>query len=290
LTEKEKKRVDNYRARGKRKSAAKAPAKAAAPHEKVAIVGFAPSSMMLAPWDDKSFEIWGVNELYQVAPRIDVLFEIHDYELLRSKKRFARHLEWLRNNTTIPVFTQEVFPDIPKSVKFPKDELVEKYGRYFTNSISWEIALAMELGFNEIHLYGVDMATSEEYGDQRPSVEYFVGLARASGIKVYVPPESDLLKCFNLYGFEDKAATEIHLKMKARAAELDQRIQQLQTQGSNINAQLNQMVGAKDDVQYWMRTHSYGDKGVEDMPGYSGKPEQWIQDFEEAVARLKGAV
>jgi hypothetical protein len=171
--------------------------------KKICIVGFAPGHEK-APYDDPSFEIWGVNEMYmaQGVKRFDVLFELHDYKWICEGKRYKEHITWLRE-AKIPLMMQQHFDDIPNSVPFPRKVLEEKYGAYFTNTISWEIALAMHIGVDEIHIYGVNMATDIEYQSQRPSCEYYIGLARGKGIKVYIPPESDLLKCFYQYGFED---------------------------------------------------------------------------------------
>jgi hypothetical protein len=48
----------------------------------------------------------------------------------------------------------------------------------------------------------VNMTNADEYSHQKPSCEYFVGIARGRGIKVLVPTGSDLLKTGRLYGFE----------------------------------------------------------------------------------------
>ena len=171
--------------------------------KKICIIGFAPGRED-APYDDDSFEFWGVNEMYMAKEvrKLDVLFELHDHKWICEGKRYKNHIDWLRK-ATIPIMMQQHFDDIPNSVPFPRKELEEKYGSYFTNTISWEIALATHIHVDEIHIYGVNMATDIEYQSQRPSCEYYIGLARGKGIKVYLPPESDLLKCFYQYGFED---------------------------------------------------------------------------------------
>jgi len=182
--------------------------------KKICIVGFAPGRQM-APFDDPSFEFWGVNEMYMATDvkKIDVLFELHDYKWICEGKRFKTHIDWLRK-ATIPIMMQQHFNDIPCSVPFPRKVLEEKYGAYFTNTISWEIALAMHIGVDEIHIYGVNMATDIEYQSQRPSCEYYIGLAVGRGIKVYIPPESDLLKCFYQYGFEDGELSYMSQRLK----------------------------------------------------------------------------
>lgn len=72
------------------------------PSKKVAIVGFASSSRMMAPWQDESTEIWGLNSLYAFIPRWTRWFEIHPRELVDKDLPRAellqlklRHIEWL---------------------------------------------------------------------------------------------------------------------------------------------------------------------------------------------------
>lgn len=220
---------------------------------KVAICAYAESSRMLAPFADKSFEIWGVNELYTVVPRVDVLFELHDYKWLTQKERNPGHLKWLQESK-IPIFMLKHYDDIPMSFPFPKDQIVAEFGRYFTNSISWMVALAIKVGFEEIHMYGVDMAADSEYGTQRPSVEYFLGIAVGKGIKIYIPPQSDLLLCSSLYGFEDEGETRMILRLKARKAELAGGMQKLQQAYENAQQQYYHLQGAQENTDYIMRS------------------------------------
>lgn len=227
--------------------------------DKVVILGYAPSSRDLAPFKDQSFEIWGMNELYLLVPRIDVLFDVHDYELMKSKERNPKHLEWLQN-AKIPVYMQKHFDDIPRSLPLPLKAMVDAHGSYFTNSVSYMISLAILMGYKEIHLYGIDMATDVEYQVQRPSVEYFVGIAVGAGIDVYIPPQSDICKSPYLYGYEDGKRSEVRLKMDARQRELQNRVNALQRQRDEVDAQLHQFAGALDDVGYWKRTWVFDTK------------------------------
>ena len=83
--------------------------------------------------------------------------------------------------------------------------------------------------YGEVHVYGVDMAQNDrspgaqgEYEWQRPSCEYFIAYLRGLGIKVYVPPQSDL--CFTpyLYGFQGDGQ-RFRLKLTQRIADLVER-------------------------------------------------------------------
>jgi len=117
------------------------------------------------------------------------------------------------------------------------------------------IALAVLLKYEEIHIYGVNMAQDQEYQHQRPSCEFFIGWARGAGIKIHLPHEADLCRSWMLYGYDDDSA--YMKKMYAREAELQgrinagsQQINQLQARIQQLSASQNQLMGAKENVKY----------------------------------------
>jgi len=162
-------------------------------------------------------------------------------------KRYEQMLQEMKT----PIYMQEVYPDIPASVRYPLEDIINEFGverldnsnikdAYFTNSISFMTALAIYEGFEEIHIYGVDMAVNEEYGEQRPSCEYYLGIARGRGIKIYIPPEADLLKARFMYGYEDDGKAAWELKLKTTLDSM-----RAQKQQSDINARGQQSVSDK---------------------------------------------
>lgn len=172
--------------------------------KKVAICGFAPYSLSETPWNNEEFEFWGLNELYMGTPnKFTRWFEMHHRSIIERTTRDHNHLEWMQK-AKIPIYMQEHYEDIPYSVRYPKEEVFKQFRPYFTNSISWMIAIAIMEEFEEIHIYGVDMAVEGEYSWERPSCEYFLGVAEGRGIRVYIPRQSDLLKAQYLYGYQDQ--------------------------------------------------------------------------------------
>jgi hypothetical protein len=179
---------------------------------KVAIVGFAPS-WNLAPFDDQSFEIWGINELYVQAinKRFTMWFEIHDPE--SPSKKNEKHQKWLME-TKLPLFMQKHYPKYPTSLPYPREEvkkmindnfIVDKIGSPYSdysNQITWMVLFAVMNKFDEIHLYGVDMAQQSEYAWQRASCQFAIGFAAGRGIKILIPKTSELCKYPRDYGFE----------------------------------------------------------------------------------------
>lgn len=228
-------------------------------NRKICIMGYAPASRDLAPFKDKSWEIWGENDLYRFVPRMDLLFQIHDIEAVKRHNRTGEHYEWLKKSK-IPVVMQDHYPEIPASIKMPFDEMNKIFVDYWTNSISYMIAFAIMMGPKAISLYGIDMARGSEHNEQRPSVEYFIGLAKGLGIEVIIPAECDLLKAWVRYGYNDGQLAAFHDKAAARIAELNNhRVSKLQEaemfrqkMQQSINA-AHSYAGALDNTQYWKR-------------------------------------
>lgn len=196
------------------------------PSKKVCIVGFASSSRGLAPYDDPSWEVWGLNHGWLHVPeeRWTRWFEIHPKEqVLKDVKRNGEtvkgpdHFEWLRKwpKERGPIYMQEHLPEIPASVRWPRAEMnawfasmgdndVRKYAPdYYTSSISQMLTTAMFEGYGEILIVGVDLLQEEEYFYQRAGCEYLIGLARGMGIKVIIPNESALCKASYVYGYSE---------------------------------------------------------------------------------------
>lgn len=162
---------------------------------KVGIIGFAKSSRDLAPYDDPSWTLWGVNGTWTFALRLDGILDLHapwiyEWEAMR---RPAGHVEHLRQFAG-PVYLIEARADIPTSRAFPLDDVIRHVGRpYLTSSIAMAFALAMMQGAEEIGLWGVSMETAGEYADQRPCLEYLIGLAEGRGVAVTLPKDCPIL-------------------------------------------------------------------------------------------------
>lgn len=166
---------------------------------KCAIVGSASSSKDLAPFHDYQTSIFSL-AWRQDVPRTSVAFDIHriNYERVNVPKDY---IGWL-SNIGAPVFLQEKHPQISNSHKYPLDYMVSKFGDYFVCSIAYMIAMAIESGYKEIALYGVDLIHDSEFEYQRPNAEFLLGWARGAGITLVIPNTSALLKTTHRYGYE----------------------------------------------------------------------------------------
>lgn len=179
-------------------------------HDKVVIVGFTDhrSRALEAPYNDGTWEKWGLNELYRYMPvdQFHRWFEIHGRAYLEKEDDGKKHIEDLKK-FKIPVYMQVRHPDIPASVFFPTDEIVNRLGKdYFTCCPAWMIGMAILMGYKAIHMVGVDMAQETEYAEQRPCCEHWLGFAEGRGCDVKVPVESDLLHTMGRYGYQDSGS------------------------------------------------------------------------------------
>ena len=173
---------------------------------KIALLGSSPT-LSLAPFNDPSWEIWACSDGTAMIPRCDLRFELHPFEFLKREPRyqngsyFEDYMDYLKS---LPVYLQEKSPDFPFSMTYPKDEMVRKYGPFFfTSSIAWMMALALERKPDKIGLWGVSMAADEEYGRQRPGFHYFYEMARRQGVEIILPEGCDLLTRPKWEGFDD---------------------------------------------------------------------------------------
>jgi hypothetical protein len=216
---------------------------------KVALIGTAPSSRMLAPYGDPSWQIWGCSPgNMNTLPRVDLWFELHSNLLWPEHENYGRpYIEWLKAQP-FPVYMQDQSL-VPRATIFPKDEIVAEFGDdFFTSSFTWMMALAMKMGAVEIALYGIDMASRDEYVQQRPGFFFFRYLARQRGIKISAPHESDIMQSPALYAYVD--STPLGRKLSARRQEVQGRINGHAQQIEQATRAKTYLEGAVEDIDY----------------------------------------
>ena len=219
--------------------------------DKVAIVGFTDHRVQALELDRSEWEIWGLNELhrYHSWELFDRWFEVHKREDIEQDEQ---HIEAMAA-MGIPVYMQRHHDDIPNSVAFPRERIMEALDSgYFTSSIAWEVAMALMMGFEEIHVYGVDMAQETEYAEQRNCLEFWLGYARGRGCKVHVPATSDLLKSIGQYGFGvegDLFTTKLRERLAWLHNQDNDRLKALRSLDSEYNEKRPQFQTRADQLQ-----------------------------------------
>ena len=171
--------------------------------KRVCIMGTAPSHRQ-TPYDDPSWEIWGLNDGFMLHPRrwtrwyelhpIDkMFFRDPEQRTIRAsdipKGHYVRpkgHLEWLKEQAkAIPVFLQAAPPDDwpANAHRFPIEAVHQAYGAdYWSSGPQYMLAQAALEGYTEIMITGIHLSTEAEYREQRPGFEMFIG--RLLGPKV----------------------------------------------------------------------------------------------------------
>ena len=160
--------------------------------KKLAIVCGAPSSEMLAPFEDPEYEVWVLGNRCQNYPRYDRIFEIHD-ELDEHDPRYA---QWLVDKG-VPLVVGKAFPIKAEHViVFPYDKSIKMFGSlYLTSSPAMMVCYAILQGYEDITLYGVDLNIDDhEYFWQRPCMEAWIGFAKGRGIDIKLHQSSPVCK------------------------------------------------------------------------------------------------
>jgi hypothetical protein len=226
--------------------------------KKVAIVGFASNTLHLVPWIDPEFEIWSMNQGHMhCLRRTDRHFEMHLPEFT-ADVRDPDYLQWLAQ-CPIPVYMIETRDEIPNSVRFPIEEIIKYTGRdYFMSSPAFMLALAGMEGFEEIHLYGINLAIGDEYFYEKPNCEWIIGLLQGRGVKVHVPSASSLLKQYKRYGYSHDARPSASLK-----ALLNARVTEYRNREEKLIADISTVRGAKMESEALLQIAEGLDHGAD---------------------------
>jgi len=229
-----------------------------------------------APWGDPAWELWPCNNLHLfLRPEQEWhrLFDLHDKATVESDPPHVAALKEMSR----PVFMWPgaMTPEYPSAVEFPmgtldrlwRDELNRAGWRYYTNSVSYMVSLAIACllpGLRRgeggtIGLWGIDMAVGgdgqAEYSVQRPSCEYWLGVAEGLGLTVFVAERADLLKCAFRYG--DTEHSDFAVKIRSRSEELRMRLAGENQRAAELETQLNQNIALRNQLTGALESNEY---------------------------------
>lgn len=182
----------------------------------VALVGAGWSSGPWAPFGEE--EVWSMNDQHGLPwCKVDGVarwFQIHTKDYIKDISNFEHnHWEWLQKKHPFPIYTHQIFDDIPSSVKYPlreiQKELIgniyrgeEKMENLFSSTINYMVALALYEDFDRIEFFGISLLSGGEYVWQREAMAYWTSKAETMGLDVWMP-ESCALMAMPLYGYEE---------------------------------------------------------------------------------------
>jgi len=158
--------------------------------EGVALIGKA-WGPLLAPWWEKGWEVWGLNEAphqWSSNPplsRYQRWFQLHPPRYL--EKHYPSGIKDLENNwgekRGIKLYMDRHYEEYPDSEPYPKEavEKLTRRGAYHCSSMDWMLALAIREGFRKIICAGFNLVTyplmNGEPISGRSCLEYWAGVA-----------------------------------------------------------------------------------------------------------------
>jgi hypothetical protein len=125
------------------------------------------------------------------------------------------------------------------------DRVMKGHLDYFTSTVAFMIALAIDEGAKEIGLWGIDLIVGDEYSYQKPCAEFWLGVAHGKNITVTLPHTSALCKQSHRYGYE------LEPKSLIAMSELGKRKKALLDQRQKMIVELANVDGALQESQMW---------------------------------------
>jgi hypothetical protein len=154
-------------------------------------------------------EVWGVNATikWQYQP-ISKLFFFDDLEIFNPAVMTVEDLKYNRHETEyISTYKNAEYGKTVglEITEYPLHDIIKEFKTtYFSNSVAYMIAYAMYKGVTSMDLYGIDHLTGFSYLNERAGVEYWMGRAVQSGIKIHIAIGSALLRTCTgrMYGYD----------------------------------------------------------------------------------------
>lgn len=230
------------------------------PERKVAILGTTPSRMA-GPINDESWEIWTIGPGGKDAHRWDRLFEMHRvwpedfagylndlscekrpvYSVVPLKSKME---DWAKEHGKDEAWLKETIKGkFAKNIVIDREALFQKYRRmWFSSSISYCIAVAIEEGVTDIGCWGIDLESGEEYISQHAGCAFFLDLARLQGINLHFPNDGcGLTRDLNPY--PDRYETHLALTFEKKVKWIDSLLAQKEPEIDHIRAEFARLEG-----------------------------------------------
>ena len=192
-------------------------------------------------------ETWAINSMGNVIAH-DLLFQMDDLRIQEARAKempesnVANMLEWLKTHHKF--MTSRVYPEYPGAVEFPLEHVVRRLGTtYFNSTVAYAIAYAIVVGVKKISLFGCDFSYPNAHKAEmgRGCVEYYIGIASASGIEIEVAADSTLLDADvppdeRFYGYDTE---DISFEMTDKGAVLTRKDKEVIPTAKEIETRYN---------------------------------------------------
>lgn len=183
-----------------------------------------------APLEDPTWTVWALNLVPPMDQhgrlRADVWWDIH-----QRVAQTEDDLKWMAE-CPFPIYVTPDCEDIsPRAIAYPLAQVEAIFrATYWACTFSYQIALAICMGADEIGLYGVELpwGTMRERTVEWANVAYWIGQAEARGVTVRRPAGTMLANHFGRYGFEytkELDKTRMYVEMMEEVDDHRQKIQ-----------------------------------------------------------------
>jgi len=123
------------------------------------------------------------------------------------------HWEWLQEEQNFPIYMIQEYDDVPSGTPYPLQKIQKELinivrgelpvKKCFSSTFNYQVALALDEGFERIEIYGIEMLMEHEYKNQREMMAFWLGKADGMGVEVWLPEQCSLMK-EPLYGYEQQ--------------------------------------------------------------------------------------
>lgn len=159
-------------------------------------------------------EVWAINALGNVLD-CDLIFHMDDIRVQLNRaaaapsSNIAALTKWLKTSK-VPVVTSRKHEDYPALVEFPLEDVLNNLQHdYFNSTAAYAVAFAIHIGATKISMFGMDFTypNSHQAEKGRACVEFWLGMAKARGIKLSMPKTTTLMDALSerkdrLYGYD----------------------------------------------------------------------------------------
>lgn len=270
---------------------------------KIAIVGDARTTRAEAPFDDPSWEIWGLHTGWHLR-RCTRIFDLHDatvFDGMRLLYSWESYAQQYRDVPTrfpgVKMYRHPKSHDLwPNAEEFPFTAVLgfcqalnmPRERTILTSTVAWLIAFALLHDPEEIGIYGVDMDAGSEYGIQRTGGEQWVGIARGRGVRVVIPDASLLCATPFLYGLEMERNAAERKRIDHHERQLRYQIEDYETENRASEVRLMQMHARRAELEVW-RDVLPEDEYARRVAYLDEEAARWAQSRDTAAAGIHDA-
>jgi hypothetical protein len=139
-------------------------------------------------------DVWCTSTIFEGLTGVGVqptrIFQIHEREVFESWIGMEQH--------RVVLMTAD--PDFDQALVLPWQKLASIFGWHFGSSFTWMLGMALLEGYTDISIHGVHLAHESEYGSQRDTFFWFLGMAEGRGIKFNIDEDSGIFVANHAYG------------------------------------------------------------------------------------------